>query len=558
MKKKNRVWISMVLSITCLLSQVYPVDARDVEKEKQSVYSTDQFVNNEVLVKMKKSCSVTERNRIFKKLNLSLVDEMDQYAVGKAATKGCLKNTVYSLEHNTYVELVQPNFEYQSQEAMYEETYTSGDITFSQNQWALKNDGTLKFTDRYAKEVVQGVNGMDLNVEPLWKAVKEKKSKTVVVAVIDSGIDINHPALKGKIWVNKKEIPGDGIDNDENGYVDDYTGWNAYGYSDDLTDEMGHGTHCAGIIAADGVDNVWGVTGKSNIKIMPIKVFCDKKDAKKGECTANSFSILRGIKYAYYNGASVCSLSLGMTSNDEAIESYMYSSKMLFVCAAGNSGESMEEEPIYPGIYRFPNVISVGNIRCDGKLHMTSSYSKKYVDVAAPGTEIYSTLPDSTYGFSTGTSMATPYVAGVAALLYSYSDKMCASSAKKQIVKNATKTSDLNGKVSSGLVNAYQAYKNDVSAPYIRYQTTVYKQKGNARVTLNVVDYGIAGVKYVRWLKGSNKVTAFKKGAKGYKVSAAGYFTAKSTGTYTIYAVDKKGNETIKKITVKIPAKKRS
>lgn len=556
MKRSSKVWVSVILSIACIATQISPIGTVTVKSEEKGTYAINDYVNNEALVRLKKSCTKSVRNSLFKSLNVSLTEEMDQYAVIKAGTRTNLQKALKSLNKNTYVEHIQPNFQYSS--SSYNGSYANNDIQINQTQWALRNDGTSTFTNGYPgnrRKQVKCVKGMDLNVTPLWHNVKGKKSKNVIVAVLDTGLDVEHPVLKGKLRVNTKEVPDDGIDNDNNGFDDDYYGWNSNNYNGDLTDEVGHGTHCAGIIAANGTDNVWGVTGKSNVKIMPVKVFADKK-SKLMEPTASSFSLIRGIMYAVKNGASICSMSLGMPESDEELEECIRSSKMLFVCAAGNESDNLEEFPMYPACYHYSNVITVGNIMCDGTLHDSSSYSKKYVDVAAPGTDIYSTVPNGKYAYYTGTSMATPYVAGTAALLYSYSDKMSPQAAKKQIVRNAEKIDTLKGKINSGLVNAFRAYQNDVSAPYIGYKVSPDKQKGNSKVALDVVDYGIAGVKYVRWLSGNKTSSAFKKGTAGYKYSKAGYFTAKRTGAYTIYAIDKKGNETARQIYVNVPGPK--
>ena len=525
--KKIRVWISIILCITCFATQI---EFACAESAVNCVEENDisKYVNNEILIKLSENCSEVKANAILKNANVTVRKQMKTYVVVHAKTKRILEDAIRYFKKSTYIDLVQPNFEYEQSNSKYTGTYVSGGLTFSQNQWGLMNDGTLEFVDAAISKSTM---------------IQAKK-----------GVDINHPSFEGKLWKNTKEIPEDGIDNDKNGYIDDYDGWNSYSLDCELTDEVGHGTHCAGIIAANGKDNVWGVTGESNVKIMPVKVFSKSKRGDKESCRATSFSILWGLEYAQENGAKVCNLSLGMEESDSALREFMRSSNMLFICAAGNNGTSMEGYATYPAYYNFPNIISVANIRCDGNINKSSNYSRKRVGVAAPGTEIYSTLPDNDFGFMTGTSMAAPYVTGVAALLYSYTNRINAVTAKNQIEKTATKMNSLEKRVSGGLVNAYEAYKTDVSAPSIQYKRTVYKSKGYVSVKLNVADYGNAGVKYVRWLKGSYKASSFQKGKKGVKVSATGTFHAKSSGTYTIYAIDNSGNETVRELTVSVPA----
>ncbi len=563
MKRKCFIrYFSIILSFVCLVTQVLYVDAKEVTDRKADAsvsedYKISQYVNNEMLIKFSEKCQDRQITSIIVKANVAVQKKMKTYIVAKASNTRQLNTAINYLKKNSMVEWVQPNFEYEQSSKESEKTYTKGNITFSQKQWGVHNDGSMKMKDEYVSgsPLVQATKGIDVNVLPFWEKVSaSKQGKKVVVAVVDTGVDIEHPAFKGRLWKNKKEIAGDGIDNDKNGYIDDYDGWNAYSLDSELEDEVGHGTHCAGIIGANGYKDVWGVVGNSNVKIMPVKVFSKSRNGNPDKCIATSFSILWGLEYASSNGAKICSVSLGMNEVDNALREYMISSKMLFVCAAGNEGKAIEVDKTFPAYFDFSNIISVANIRWDGKLHITSNYSVKRVAIAAPGAEIYSTLPDGEFGYMTGTSMATPYVAGVAALLYSYTDRINATVAKNQIVKTATKLDRLTKKVYGGLVNVYDAYEKDVSAPSIQYKTTVKKSNGYADIKLNVLDYGNAGVKYVRWQEGKQDADYFLKGSVGNRVSATGTIRIRKSGSYTIYTIDKSGNETVRKLEIRIPA----
>jgi subtilisin family serine protease len=245
----------------------------------------------------------------------------------------------------------------------------------------------------------------------------------IIVAVIDTGIDYNHPDLADNIWINTDEIPDNDIDDDYNGYIDDYYGWNYSEYNNDPKDNYGHGTHCAGIIAASGNNNI-GITGVSwNSKIMCIKA---------GEYYFYNEDIARAIIYSVDNGAKVISMSFGSEYPSKLIEdalNYASANGVVLVAAAGNDALIYKN---YPAAY--DNVIAVAATNEKDQKAYFSSYGG-WVDVAAPGTNIYSTMPtykvelndrdyQKNYDFLNGTSMACPVVAGLSALLLSNNDSM--------------------------------------------------------------------------------------------------------------------------------------
>jgi subtilisin len=255
--------------------------------------------------------------------------------------------------------------------------------------------------------------------------------KGIVVAVLDTGVDYNHQDLKNNIWSNSKEIAGNGIDDDGNGYIDDVQGWNFNDSNNNVLDNNGHGTHVSGTIAAE--NNGIGVTGIAyDAKIMAVKVL----DAQGSGSYA---SIAKGIYYAADNGANIINMSLGGSSSNDTLKSAIeYASKkgVIMVMAAGNEGDSM---PAYPARYAYNSGIAVGAVDKNNNFTDFSnrSGSKEITYVTAPGVDVYSTVPNNKYANYTGTSMATPHVAGVVALILSANPSLSESKIRQIIISTS-------------------------------------------------------------------------------------------------------------------------
>lgn len=290
------------------------------------------------------------------------------------------------------------------------------------------------------------------SVNQAWKY--STGSKNVVVAVIDSGIDLTHDDLKKNLWVNSGEIPGDGIDNEHNGYIDDINGWNFVNNNNDVQDRYGHGTHVAGIIGAVG-NNSLGVAGLNwNVSIMTLK-FMDDRGVGYTAGAIKAMEYIAMMKNIYGVNIVVANASWGGSSGYSSIIyneiNNLNSSNVILTVAAGNNGNNNDITLTYPSCYNIDNVISVGSLEYDGiNISEFSNYGASSVDLAAPGSMIYSTLPYNNYGYLSGTSMAAPQVAGTVALLNSVKSGLTISEVRKSIFQSVDKIPELFGKVATG------------------------------------------------------------------------------------------------------------
>lgn len=440
--------------------------------------------------------------------------------------------------------------------------------TYAQTQWAIDNPGYyLLNLPGFGQMVRSSVIDVDMDVVEAWKELDKIPTREVVVAIIDTGIDISHPDLAENIWINEGEIPGDGIDNDGNGYIDDVYGWDFYNGDEtvfhykydeklgvnvaDPMDNDDHGTHIAGIIAAIPNNNIGvaGIASNINIKIMPLKI----NGGEKG--TGKISSAIEAIKYATMMGADICNISWGTTDDIPTLKQAIIESDMLFVAAAGNAGENNDITPIYPANYELDNLISVTFIDSKGALTKLSNYGLSMVDIAAPGEEIISTVVGS-YGIMSGSSMAAPHLTAVAAMLYASNDKLYPANVKDVIINNVKTLATLEKKIANpGIPSAYKALVNsknglkvDSEAPSIGLKTTY--DKGLMNVPIELTDNGGSNIRVVKWIFGKRTIEDFRRGTEGTLVEN-GMISVAKAGTYTFYASDYAGNETIRVYEIK-------
>lgn len=486
--------------------------------------------------------------------SVNIVKHWEDYALLSVSESSIYQEVIDYLDNHPSVKSVEVNGSLQ--------LLQTTDDPYSSAQWPIHNPGYYSvFTDNRAKEVT-ATQDIDMDILEAWMLMNQgvTKSREVVVAIIDTGVDYTHPDLAQHIWINQNEIPGDGIDNDNNGYVDDVYGWDFY--NDDASighykydrntklnlslpeDNDDHGTHIAGIIAAEA-DNGIGIAGiASNIdvKLMILKI----NGGSNG--TGSISDAILAIKYATRMGADICNISWGTTQYSPALKETIKESDMLFVAAAGNLGSNNDIKPVYPANFKLDNLISVTFIDSNGEPTRLSNYGKNSVEIAAPGTDIISTVV-GTYKTLTGSSMAAPHVSAVAALLYSYDSNLYPWAVKNIIIKTLKPIIGLKDAILyPGIPNAYNAIlevdriRGDYLPPTIN-TGTIY-DKGDLIVNIKVDDSGGSGVRVVRWLTGIREIADFNRGTTGLSVRNE-HINVSKAGIYTIYASDYAGNESI-------------
>lgn len=297
-----------------------------------------------------------------------------------------------------------------------------------------------------------------------WKITMGNRD--VVVAIIDTGADLSHPDLIENLWVNPGETGLDsegrdkasnGIDDDGNGYVDDVHGWNFAGGNNDLNDFSGHGTHIAGIIGAAGVNRPGVIGVAPKVSLMVLKSF-DPKTPKVNAVKAST----EAIRYAVRMNARVINYSAGGSGQNleekEAIRKAMEKG-ILMVAAAGNGSVNLDSSGYYPANYDLSNILSVTAMNETFQILPSSNYGHLSVDLAAPGDRVFSTLPGGKYGFMTGTSQATAFVSGVAALLLSQQSKdLSPADLKRLLIESGDPKKIQVGKTRSGVsLNSFRA-----------------------------------------------------------------------------------------------------
>lgn len=314
-----------------------------------------------------------------------------------------------------------------------------------------------------------------VGAQSVWD--KNIDCSAVTVAVIDSGIDLDHPDLAANIWTNPNEKEKTGLfrwDYDRNGYKNDIQGWDFVGNDNNPSDENGHGTHVAGIISAV-TNNGKGVASTArNAKLVPLRVM-----NANGQGTTDT--IYKAVRYVNLMGFDIVNMSLSGDDADKTLLRAIQSSKALFVCSAGNDASNNDKTAVYPANFDSPNVISVASTTSADTLSYFSNYGSATVDIAAPGSAIYSTYLDGSYKYLSGTSMSCPLVASAAAVVKARYPGMTAPEIIEKLKETADPIDGLAGKtVCGGRLNAYKAILTEEELDAIENPETEEQQENES------------------------------------------------------------------------------
>lgn len=421
-----------------------------------------EHVPGEILVKFKAG---KEKNFFNNKAFSTLVQghrdvllSYDKLVVLKVATdEKSLAATLKNLRSSADIEFAEPNYIYRVNPIKENlvtkrllkspftdfQASTPDDADFGK-LWGLRNTGSNE------PKGTAGIEGADVNALKAWDITKG--SRAVRIAVIDTGVDYNHPDLKANMWINTKEIAGNRIDDDNNGFIDDVYGYDFANTDSDPMDGNGHGSHCSGTIGAVH-NNKTGVAGvMADVSIMAIKFLGD-------DGSGSLEAAVKAIDYATMMNVDLMSNSWGGGGRSEALfEAIQRASDkgIIFTAAAGNSSSNNDSSPSYPASYENPNIVSVAALTAQNSLASFSSYGRNSVHIAAPGHNILSTVNGGKYDVYSGTSMATPHVSGVLGLLLAKEGRIPHEVLRDRLTLTGVPVAGLRGKTTTASrVDAY-------------------------------------------------------------------------------------------------------
>jgi subtilisin family serine protease len=426
-----------------------------------------EYVPGEILVKLKGKSSSSSNSQFFGKLQgkLSLKASFSAMNIHRLSLKGNgdVLATVQELKADPAVEYAEPNYILRKVD--------EDSLASSQSLSLDEVREQMQAGDTYVQ------NYANVGVEQAWplEATLVQVPEKPIVAIIDTGVDYNHVVFhdSNAMWRNTGEVAGNGVDDDGNGYVDDIYGWNFHGKNNNPMDDDEHGTHVAGIVLGVGQDIFPTTWEPAKVRIMALKFLGADGSGSTSDAVAAMY-------YAVNNGAQVINNSWGGSSYSQALHdalTYAYDRKVVIVSAAGNYGKNNDSVNMYPANYPVPGQISVAATTDADNLASFSNYGASRVHVAAPGVSILSSVPGDQYRFMSGTSMASPFVSGLAAMVLREAPNLTGYQIKNLILNSATQINGLSTKIySKGRADAYDA----ISAARLQSSTASYQPEYKA------------------------------------------------------------------------------
>ncbi|MEW6127787.1 MAG: S8 family peptidase [Acidobacteriota bacterium] len=469
MKKYALLFLSLALCVLLLIPQ------KSAYSKKLS-QADSGYVANQILIKFKDvfAQSVNDSvipEQIFNNQRLRTesldVERQPRLGIVKVEFDDSLSidEAIRQAESDPRVEYAEPNFILKPSETV------PNDLRFNE-MWGLFN---------------QTVSGADISATRAWDLTTG--SNNVVVGITDTGVDIQHPDLAGNIWTNVAEIPGNNLDDDNNGFVDDVNGWNFFDNNNRVFDSVtfdAHGTAVAGVIGAVG-NNGAGITGVSwNVKLMPLKFISNGSGDTAGAVKAINYAIAQKNKGVNVRAINASWGPTGASCNDSFSKSLKKAinkagnAGIVFVSSAGNgdcganrNGDDLDAAPEYPASWggSLPNALSVAAVDITDTFPTFSNFGHESVSVAAPGVAVLTTVPRGfaglpealAYSAQSGTSFSAPHVTGIVALLATREPSLTPEQIKQRIITTAEPTLPLASKIkSSGRANAFNALMNHI------------------------------------------------------------------------------------------------
>jgi subtilisin family serine protease len=466
--------------------------------------SEKAFADGEVLVKFKggaKPALIARTNAAVGARLVETLGDLDWVRV-KLPAGMTIEEAIENYKKSGEIEAVQPNFYYRLA--------------------ATPNDPQYTNAGMYGLAKISAPGAWDLSTG----------SASVVVADIDTGMRYTHEDLAANAWTNPGEINGNGIDDDANGFVDDYYGYDFRFNDPDPADQNGHGTHTAGTIGAVGNNGV-GVTGVNwNVKLMTIKIYSAAATDSTSAMLVNAYNYVRlmknrGVNIRVTNNSyGDCPEACGYDQATKDALDALGEAGVLNVFAAGNNARNIDTgAPHYPSSYTSPSILTVASSTSTDDRSSFSNFGTTSVDLAAPGSGIYSTTfgSNSSYGGLSGTSMATPQVSGAAALLAAYNPNLSAASLKATLMNTVDVLAAWNGVVKTGgRLNVQRALQNQTVCSFNLSQTNLFAPTKGGVFTVNVTvpancDYAVKSD--AKWISVMSAQPLSGTGAVTFRVS---------------------------------------